>query len=404
MLNINEISKIGIGTYRMNIDNSQNYEAINYAIESGINIIDTASNYCLGKSELLIGYSISKQIRNSVFIISKAGYIQGDDINKIKNSHIPFIKLSEESLYSIEPDFISLQLENSLKRMKLDYIDCYLIHNPEYYYKNKISKEDVKKTIFDSFSLLEEKVKEGKIRYYGISSNTLSSLPLKNILESLDQYPNFKFLQFPYNILERNSNFQLDNFNNISISELKNKGLIILSNRPLNTIYEDKVLRLVDYHVENIHSIEKQEQTIFNSFKSTIKERLIEIGEDSSLENYYPINFFIENRKNIANQAAISESIDSYLYPFLQALQIENNDIFENLNKLKNFWLIFSQYNNQIRLNTLKDKLYDEGILTNDQRELSLVLAENYLNAGIDSVLMGLRKKKYIDKIKPILI
>lgn len=402
MLNINEISKIGIGTYRMSIDNSENYEAIIYAIESGINIIDTASNYYLGKSELLIGDSISKQIRNSVFIISKAGYIQGDDINKIKNSSIPFIQLSEESLFSIEPDFISLQLENSLRRMKLDYIDCYLLHNPEYYYK--ISKKDATKTIFDSFSLLEKKVQEGKIRYYGISSNTLSSLPLKNILESLDQYPNFKFLQFPYNIIERNSNFQLDNFNNISISELKNKGLIILSNRPLNTIYEDKVLRLVDYNVENIHSIEKQEQTIFNSFKSTIKERLIEIGEDSSLENYYPINFFIENRKNIANQAAISESIDSYLYPFLQALQFENNDIFENLNKLKNFWLIFSQYNNQIRLNTLKDKLYDEGILTNDQRELSLVLAENYLNAGIDSVLMGLRKKIYIDKIKPILI
>ncbi|EJW04851.1 hypothetical protein EDEG_04187 [Edhazardia aedis USNM 41457] len=286
--------------------------------------------------------------------------------------------------------------------MKLDYIDCYLLHNPEYYYK--ISKKDATKTIFDSFSLLEKKVQEGKIRYYGISSNTLSSLPLKNILESFERYPNFKFLQFPYNIIERNSNFQLDNFNNISISELKNKGLIILSNRPLNTIYEDKVLRLVDYNVENIHSIEKQEQTIFNSFKSTIKERLIEIGEDSSLENYYPINFFIENRKNIANQAAISESIDSYLYPFLQALQFENNDIFENLNKLKNFWLIFSQYNNQIRLNTLKDKLYDKGILTNDQRELSLVLAENYLNAGIDTVLMGLRKKIYIDKIKPILI
>ncbi|EJW04852.1 hypothetical protein EDEG_04188 [Edhazardia aedis USNM 41457] len=67
MLNINEISKIGIGTYRMNIDNSENYEAIIYAIESGINIIDTASNYHLGKSELLIGDSISKQIRNSSF-------------------------------------------------------------------------------------------------------------------------------------------------------------------------------------------------------------------------------------------------------------------------------------------------------------------------------------------------
>lgn len=404
MVKIDDISKIGIGTYRMGANDLENNKTLQYAIDSGINLIDTASNYNFGTSEILIGNTIDKQIRNAVFIVSKAGYIQGQDIEKVKNNNLKHIELNENFLFSIDPDFISFQLENSLTRLNTDYIDCYLLHNPEYYYEQNISREDLTNRLFNSFLLLEQKVKEGKIRYYGISSNVFNSLPLKDILDSLGQFPHFKFLQFPYNIVERNLLFRLENEATVTISQLKEKGLYILSNRPLNTTYENKVLRLKDYPNENMDFISSQEQELFDLFKSIITERLLSMQADTMLENYYPINFFIENRRNIGNEEAVNKAIHSYLIPFLHALELKNENTIKLLNDLRNYWIIFSKNNNQDRLNNLKDKLYTEGILSkNDKRDFSLILAENYLNSGVDTVLMGLTKKEYIDRIKNIL-
>lgn len=403
MVKINELSKIGIGTYRMSVDDLESENAIRYSILSGINIIDTASNYNFGKSELLIGKIIDENIRDSVFIVSKAGYIQGDDINDVRKKKLNHIEINENFFYSIESDFISFQLEKSLKRLNTNYIDCYLLHNPEYCYE-KLSKEQSKNILFNSFSLLEQKVKEKKIRYYGISSNSLNLLPLKDILETLERYPHLKVLQFPYNIIEQNSLFKVDEFQNISIQQLKNKGFTILSNRPLNTIYDNKVLRLVDNPIENIDYIEKQEDVLFSSLKSTISKRLIEMGEEAILENYYPINFFIENRKVIANQEAIDKSISAYLIPFLDALALNNKEIIDTLKSLRNYWINFSLNENQKRLDIVKNKLYAEGVLEkNNEQDLSAILAEKYTEDGINVVLMGLTKERYVDKIKSIL-
>ncbi|WP_165790491.1 aldo/keto reductase [Chryseobacterium sp. MYb7] len=404
MVKIDDISKIGLGTYRMSTNDLENINVLQYAIDSGINLIDTASSYNSGTSELLIGNSINEIARSSIFIVSKAGYIQGEDIDRIRKNNLKHIEVNESLLFSIDPDFVSFQVDNSLKRLNTDYIDCYLLHNPEYYYQKNVSKEELKHKLFNSFLLLEEKVKEGKIRYYGISSNILSSLPLKSILDALGQFPHFKFLQFPYNIVERNLFFQLDNEVTVTISQLKEKGLYILSNRPLNTTYENKVLRLVDYAAGNINLIEDQENTLFDSFTEIIKQRLSNMQEDTSLENYYPISFFIENRKHIGNDEAINKAIHSYLLPFLDAIGLRNEETIKILSELQNYWIEFSKSNNQDRLNTLKSNLYKEGILNrNDTRDFSLILAENYINSGVDTVLMGLRRKDYVDKIKSII-
>lgn len=403
MVNIHEISKIGIGTYRIGQDKRINvFDVLNYAIESGINIIDTAPNYNLGNSEMIIGSVLKNQNRNSVFIVTKVGYIQGEDIEQVKNieNHSQLF-LSDNSFYSLSTNFVSYQLEQSLKRLNTDYIDCYMLHNPEYYFNG--NKEDLENIIFNSFSLLEEKVKKGYIRYYGISSNSLKTLPLHKIIKSLSKFPGFKFLQFPYNIVERNNNFDTEN-GKISIAELKKNGINILSNRPLNTVYENKVLRLSDCSFENIHVHYEEEGKLFEDFLTMIKRKLYDINEDPELENYFPIEFFIKNRKNIANPEAIDSAIISYLIPFLEALNLKNGEVYYILNKLRNYWIIFSKNNNQIRLNFLKKQLYKEGVLKEaDHRDLSVILAQNYIKSGIDTVLMGLNRKEYIDKIKDII-
>ena len=140
------------------------------------------------------------------------------------------------------------------------------------------------------------------------------------------------------------------------------------------------------------------------TFGAKIKQRLSDIKEDTMLEKYYPIHFFIENRKMIANQEAIDKSINILLIPFLEAIGLKNEKMFQILRDLRNYWIIFSKYDNQNRLDNLKDKLYNEKkIIKNDNRDFSLTLAEKYIEKGIDTVLMGLTKKNYIDKIKSIL-
>lgn len=403
MVKIKDISKIGLGTYRMGVNFSEHNEAFNYAIESGINIIDTSSNYSFGNSELLVGKNISTQIRDSVFIVSKAGYIQGQDLERIKSiKNLNFRKISDTFLYSLDKDFLAFQLNQSLKRLSTEYIDCYLIHNPEYYIteNSNLSISNLREIILNAFSFLEEKVKMGVIRYYGISSNNISVL--KEILKFKDRFTNFKFIQFPYNIIEQNSLFNNSEIDKLNVQELKNHGLTVLSNRPLNTIYKGEVLRLSDMFIEDLNTAIEKEYFLFNSFKNIIVKRLFELNEDTKLENYYPINFFIESRKRIANEEAIEKAIQLHLLPFLKALDLQNKVSIDLLCDLKYYWALFSKSYNQERLEVLKEKLIEKNIIQyNDKRDFSVILVEHYLNiGGIDSVLMGLTKKKYVDKIK----
>ena len=405
MIQIEKISKIGLGTYRMSSDNEGYREIIKYAINSGINLIDTAVGYGYGKSELLIGQSINPEIRNSIFIVSKTGYTNKEELIEFNEKDNNLIELDNNTFFSNSPDFISFQLEKSLKRLNTDYIDCYLLHNPEYYCERNFSTEELKEIIFDSFNLFEEKIKEGKLRYYGISSNDFSKIPLRAILKLIDNFPGFKFLQFPYNIVERNSSFLFSEKDEITINQLKDMGFFIFTNRPLNTMLNGKLLRLADTDINSVKLIEEEEKALFNDLLQKIQDSLSAMGEDTTIEEYFPIQFFVENRKKMPDITSINLAINDYLYSFLSAIDLMNESTINIVDNLKNYWYVFSLYDNQERLNDLKDTLANKGIIDKNYKgNFSSYLAGKYLeNPGIDSVLMGLREKKYVDSIKYLL-
>lgn len=124
-----------MGMYRMSIINENHLDVLTHAINEGINFIDTAPNYSSGDSERLVVALWDSHKRHEIFVLTKVGYISSEDRDKY--SHIiksgKAIKISENTFYSLEKGFISDQLESSLKRMKTSYVDCLLIHNPEYY-------------------------------------------------------------------------------------------------------------------------------------------------------------------------------------------------------------------------------------------------------------------------------
>ena len=153
-------------------------EAIKVALNKGINFFDTADIYGQGKSEKILG-EICKNKTNIIFC-TKFG-------NRIKNKKIIFDTSVKHLVFS---------LDESIKRLNINYIDILLLHSPP---KNiKLSKKFKNK-------ILELK-SEGKITYFGISFSTVN-----DAIEFLKYDKNLDFIEIIYNLVDRRAERSLFN-------------------------------------------------------------------------------------------------------------------------------------------------------------------------------------------------
>ncbi len=266
-------SQAGFGSYRVDVMIEPHHDALRKALLNGINVIDTSANYSDGGSEQLIGsvlqelISEKKVARESIIVVSKGGYIQGQNLlvsNQRKDEGNPFPELVEfdENLeHCIHPEFLADQITRSLERLNLQTIDGYLLHNPEYYLvwcqQQGVPIDEARDNYYDrirdAFDHLEEEVAEGRIRFYGISSNTFPASEDSYEWTSLDRLPkkpNFKVIQFPMNLLEGEG-----------ITLLPADGLAVMINRPLNAIVDNRLIRLADSPAET--GIPEEEIQVF---------------------------------------------------------------------------------------------------------------------------------------------
>lgn len=291
------ISGAGFGCYRVDVRVEEHQQALRKALLSGINLIDTSANYADGGSERLVGKVIqdlvlAKKIkREEVVIVSKVGYLQGQNYSlsqerKATGSPFKDLVLYAEGLeHCIHPDFLAEQLTRSLDRLGLETVDCYLLHNPEYYLnwakQQKIPKAEARteylRRIRIAFLHLEEEVLAGRINYYGVSSNTFprskanfdftSLADLWDIAQSISQDHHFRVIQFPLNLFETGGMTEKNQPGGKSLVEFAmDKGLGVLTNRPLNAIREDDLIRLT----ENVYQGDAIRQV--NEFKHKVAE------------------------------------------------------------------------------------------------------------------------------------
>jgi len=201
-----KVSAICLGTMTFGEQNTESeaHEQLNYAISKGINFIDTAEMYPVpgksntqGSTERFIGSWLKDQKREDLVIATK---VTGPNpgISYIRNP----LNFSNTS--------IDKALENSLKRLKTDYIDLYQLHWPErqtnffgklnYRHHFKEEWEDNFKEIIYKLDTL---TREGKIRHYGISNETPWGL-MRHIRESEQNVlTKVKTIQNPYSLLNR---------------------------------------------------------------------------------------------------------------------------------------------------------------------------------------------------------
>ena len=269
------VSQAGFGCYRVSAGVQTHAEALAQALQNGINLIDTSTNYADGGSEQLVGAVLQQMMdggnlsRDQVVVVSKVGYLQGENLSRAKReAGTPFPDLVEygpELQHCIHPDFIADQLTRSLDRLGLATLDYYLLHNPEYYLewavKTQVPLEEARaeyyRRIQAAFSHLEGEVAAGRIRAYGISSNTFPAAranpeftSLENIWEiaaRIGENHHFALLQMPLNILEKGAVLEKNQAGPRSVLALAHaKNLGVLINRPLNAFDGNSLVRLSD--------------------------------------------------------------------------------------------------------------------------------------------------------------
>jgi len=146
------VSVVGLGTmvhagHFGPMKDEESLEAIAAALDLGVNFIDTSDAYGAGYSEALLGEAL-KGKRDKVILATKGGNVMVGPNRGKRNFAV---------------DYIGPVMEESLKRLQTDYIDLYQLHNPNL---EVIRGGEV-------WELLERRKKEGKIRHYGVSINTI---------------------------------------------------------------------------------------------------------------------------------------------------------------------------------------------------------------------------------------
>jgi len=151
-------------------DEKESLKAVNTAIDSGINFIDTAPIYGKGLSEKIVAKAIRGK-RDKVVIATKVGMVWN-----IEKGDYFFDYPTGGKIYKyLRPESIRYEIEQSLFRLDTDYIDLYQTH-----------WQDSTTPIEDTMSTLMDLKKEGKIRAIGVSNATLEQLKEYDKVGELD--------------------------------------------------------------------------------------------------------------------------------------------------------------------------------------------------------------------------
>lgn len=276
------VSRVGFGCYRVSSGVSAHAQALQEALAAGINLIDTSANYADGGSEKLVGEILADLVasgriaREQVVVVSKGGYLQGNNyaLNQQRkrdgNGFEEVVEYADGLEHCIHPVFLADQIGRSLDRLGLETLDVYLLHNPEYFlgwaHRQAMDHERATQAYYRridmAFRHLEGEVQRGRIRSYGISSNTFPAAAddpeftalerVWELAESIGQDHFFRVIQLPFNLFESGAATQKNQPTGRTVLDVaREKHLGVLINRPLNAFTARRMVRLADIDVRS---------------------------------------------------------------------------------------------------------------------------------------------------------
>ena len=200
-----KVSTICLGTMTWGEQNTQKeaFQQMDYAEDCDINFFDTAELYAVppnkktyGKTEEIIGnWFKQKNNREKIVLATK---ISGPGLSWIRDGGLQYTEKN-----------IKKAIDDSLKRLKTDFIDLYQLHWPERNtnYFGRLGYEHTEEKKWNDFKsileILKKFINQGKIRYIGLSNETAWGLSKFLEISKIFELPKMMSVQNPYNLLNR---------------------------------------------------------------------------------------------------------------------------------------------------------------------------------------------------------
>ena len=459
-------SKIGYGSYRVDHRFDEHTASLRNAIQAGCNLIDTSSNYTDGGSETLIGNVLTDQIaagqieRSEIIVVSKVGYIQGQNLDEAmqrEGEGKPWeevVKYMDGCWHCVHPDFLMDQWKRSSDRLQLETIDIYLLHNPEYYLSDhhkrspRANLDEIRDIFYDriyrAFIQMENFVGEGKICYYGISSNTFPSSKTDFEHVSLQRCygaacdaartvhgnqgeNHFKIVQLPYNLFEHAALSEVNNTINgqdmTALEGAKTLGIGVLVNRPLNAVRGNQMARLAQYPYNpelDYHSAIREEVNALDETEKRLRSTLTDWGIFSQLSESPNSTLFYdlaqklpEFMPRIQNRDHWDQIAQQYLIPLIHTYLGQTIEACPNAHKAE--WkdvqqeyvgtinrllsLVSGRFNRTASMQIKPISKALDHVLGGEERKLTLSQkALNFVTSspGVSVVLNGMKRGEYV--------
>ncbi len=375
------MAKIAFGTQRISAHNPQHIQALKEAIRSGIEMIDTSCTYLNGDAHRAIALAFrefDEAVCNEIEIVSKFDIVNSNALESV---------------------------ELALKDLELEQIDCFMIENLETLMFKLIKEEvdvdekldEINRVIYDAFLDLENLVHSGKILSYGISAENFSQahnseefIPYEDLItlaqsaaeELKNENHSFSTIELPINILE------VEGLK--CAAWAKQKGLRVISSRPLNAVYNNQMYRLAEYSESHEYYHHLNE--------------MLEITDNDTLRGLY--NLF-EELDDAKHKFGWIGDWEKFLYTQALPHMKKSLEVVDEKNRetmLSFIELFLGEYQQMVKYECcLKTKETLKEFLSVCPETLE-VCAIGFLHEcqDIDYIAVGMRKSTYVNEIMRI--
>src|SRR6201997_5824 len=197
------VSEVALGSMqfggKMNMGNlgqEDTTRMVKLALDKGINFIDTADVYSLGESETLVGNAL-KGVRTEIVLATKVRLPMSDNLNRSGATRVNIMR----------------EVEASLQRLQTDYIDLYQVHGWD-------SNTPIEETV----RTLDDVVRQGKVRYIGLSNYMSWQAATAVMLQERMGLEKFVTAQMYYSLVGRGLEYEFQSF-----AEYHNIGILVWS-------------------------------------------------------------------------------------------------------------------------------------------------------------------------------